>query len=339
MKRTVPVHKIFGTSGAAFIPALLLVFLFLMAACEGPAGPQGTGGKEGVKTPDISETLSASLAAKTGGGTAPWTVTVSGFDLSDDYAVKNLFHGIAAGIAGEDLIVLDLSDCGGWGIGFNTGIPLPDKSRFKAITLPASVISISDNTFAGFTALEEITAPGLRSIGAYAFQNCAALTTIDFPAARIVGDYAFMDCTGITSINLPEALSIGDSAFRNCAGIADMNLSKVNSIGTSAFACASNAAANTSLTTVNIPNATKIDTEAFRHCKALATVTLGATVPKIRASSAGIFRDTTGSGYITIRVPNAASGDYTAAGWVDTVAAGNIAQWGSQHNAIVMKTY
>jgi hypothetical protein len=73
----------------------------------------------------------------------------------------------------------------------------------------------------------------------------------------------------------------------------------------------------------------------FRYCAGLETLKLGPEVPTIDGS----FAQTGSAGSITIIVPAAAAGTYSAAGWVNTSAAGNIAKWGGTHKAIIMDTY
>lgn len=305
MKRTICIHPVFHVLKAA----LILLPLMLALACEGPAGPRGETGRDGDRYPDIQKAVSAALGAKTQDDEERWTVKVSGIDLSDDYAVENLFHGIAAGIEGEDLIILDLSDCGGWNMGFNPGIPPADKSRFAAIILPASLTDINDGmgvsegAFTGFSALESVTAPGLLSVGNYAFYNCTKLAAINLPNVSAIGDYAFacidrnVKNEGLTELVLPkvrsigkyafqwyailekvelqEAVSIDDYGFWNCPAIDTLVLPKVATIGDYAFAqSGTGASPNSVLGRLDLPEALSIGNYAFSQCIVIESVSL-----------------------------------------------------------------
>jgi hypothetical protein len=305
----------------------MVVFL---AACEGPTGPQGSAGPQGstgsqgptgstgdsgdtiininitgsATAGDIATAIQDAIDGISGAGVSgnPWIVNVSGVDLTNDYDVKHLFHGLALGIpTGE--ISLDLSGCTGWRLGFVDVSPA-DKSRIVALTLPpsiteipsalypipansrftdgfsalksltASVLSVGDYAFRD-TALETISLPAATSIGNSAFANCTALETISLPAAASIGGEAFAFCPALETISLPAATSIGSSAFYNCAALETISLPAATSIGNSAFYNC------TALETVSLPAATSIDIGAFYDCAALTTLTLGTTPPSL----------------------------------------------------------
>jgi hypothetical protein len=287
-----------------------LVFLLLLAACEGPAGPAGLSGKDGIDAPkavDITQYLSAALAEKTGGGADPWTVRVGNIDLNNDAAVAKLFRSIAGGIEGDDLIALDLSGCTGWGICYNPGILPADKARIVSITFPESLTEITDGTsgaaaFTGFSALKTISAPGLTYVGNYAFNGCTALETISLPKVTSIGDYAF---------------------------------------------AAASATPNAALTTLDLTNVRSIGNRAFGYCTSLTTLRLGPTVPSLPDQSTtaanGIFLQTGNSGSITIQVPGEKQSEYDNAGWKDAgYGINNISggiKFGTSHKAITISTY
>ncbi|MDR1100698.1 MAG: hypothetical protein LBL28_09470, partial [Treponema sp.] len=63
---------------------LILPVCFL-ASCGDLTGPQGEPGADGrdVIVRDTAYAVNAALAEKTGGGDDPWTLRVSGVDISD----------------------------------------------------------------------------------------------------------------------------------------------------------------------------------------------------------------------------------------------------------------
>jgi hypothetical protein len=268
---------------AAVSGGLALVLGLFLAGCEGPTGSTGPGGGKGTEPVDVSQYISAALEEKTGGGSDPWTVRVSGIDLNDDAQVAKLFRGVAAGIAGDEPVALDLSGCTGWGFCYNPGLLPADKARIVSITFPASLTEITDGTsgkaaFTGFSALKTVRAPGLAWVGNYAFNGCTALETLDLPEVTGIGNYAFAAAsatpnTTLTTLNFPGAKTIGDGAFRYYTAIASISLPKVTGIGNYAFAAVS-AAPNTTLTTVSLPKAETIGNYAFQYYTAIATLTL-----------------------------------------------------------------
>jgi hypothetical protein len=226
-------------------------------------------------------------------------------DLTNDYTVKSLIHGIAAGLGG-DSFSLDLSGCKGYSWGYVSGISTADKEKITALTLPPTVTEITGGVygagaFAGFSSLASCTATGVTDLGDYAFSGCTALATVNLPAAQTIGERAFYG-TSLTTVSLPQATTIGDYAFASCTDLETVSLPQATTIGNNAFyGC-------TSLTTVSFPLATSIG-GAFYGCTALATVTLDA------ATTIGdsAFSGCTTLG--TVSLPQATSiGDYTFSG-------------------------
>jgi hypothetical protein len=130
-------------------------------------------------------------------------------DLTDDYAVRNLIHGIAVGLTGNFSLVL--SGCTGYAWGYVSGIPAAEKARITAITLPDTVTHITSGpsttgAFAGYTSLAAVTAPGVTDLDAYAFSSCTALATLTLPMVQTIGNYAF-SYTGTQAL----ALTLGDT--------------------------------------------------------------------------------------------------------------------------------
>jgi hypothetical protein len=224
---------------------LLLLAALLFTACKGPQGDPGPvinitiNGQ--ASSEDIADAINTAISGATGGG--PWTVEVSGVDLTNDYAVRSLIHGIAAGLTGT--FELDLSGCTDTGTsyswGYVSGIPAADKARITALTLPASVTEITNGAssqtgaFAGFSSLTGVTATGVAALGAYAFYGCTALETLSLAAAQTIGNYAFSGCTALASLSLAAAQTIGAYAFYGCTALETLSLAAAQTIGNYAF--------------------------------------------------------------------------------------------------------
>lgn len=87
------------------------------------------------------------------------------------------------------------------------------------ITLPDSVISMSNYVFYGCRNLQRVKLPNnLSCISGGAFSYCESLTDIEIPESveRIKGS-AFEMCSGLYSITIPgDIVEIGDYAFEHC---------------------------------------------------------------------------------------------------------------------------
>jgi hypothetical protein len=91
----------------------------------------------------------------------------------------------------------------------------------EEVVIPAGVVDIANNAFAGNTSLKKITLPStLQKIGNEAFMGCSNLAEVVAPqniALNNIGTSAFKN-SGLTSIIVPYA-TVGESAFEGCANL------------------------------------------------------------------------------------------------------------------------
>ena len=161
--------------------------------------------------------------------------------------------------------------------------------QLKCANIPKSAGSIGKDSFAGCSAIEEITLPflgatensTLNSHFAYIFgasnqdKNSEftprTLKRVTLTATAAIDDGAFFGCSSIAEINLPDTLvSIGKDAFRGCASLNRVNVpDTVKHIGEYAFyACHG-------LLDVNIPSGIEIlEKFTFTECKSLTKITV-----------------------------------------------------------------
>ncbi|ELP86624.1 leucine rich repeat containing protein BspA family protein, partial [Entamoeba invadens IP1] len=102
---------------------------------------------------------------------------------------------------------------------------LSDKT---SLTLPNSVIEISQFAFSCCSNIEEIILPPhLMLIGENAFYNCKKLKEIKLPdLLEFIPDSCFAGCTSLSSVNFGTNVTmIGYNAFRDCAFI-DFSIEK-----------------------------------------------------------------------------------------------------------------
>ena len=135
------------------------------------------------------------------------------------------------------------------GNGYGNGI-FQNCSNLESLTLPESITSIGERTFAGCSKLAiEVYLPNLTSIAnAGVFQNsgitgvrslgrltsipngtsnwapfyyCRSLAYVNFPdTLALIGSYAFRQCSALTELTFPAALEqINDYAFWDCTSL------------------------------------------------------------------------------------------------------------------------
>ena len=141
----------------------------------------------------------------------------------------------------------------------------------RSVVIPEGVTAINPFTFAGCSALTEISIPDtVTVIGDCAFQSCTALSEIDIPASVTrIDSEVFWNCASLTSITIPDGVTrINDATFSLCTALTEITIpDSVTSIGYGAFQeCAA-------LTEITLSKGiTMIEDAAFKDCLNLQTV-------------------------------------------------------------------
>jgi hypothetical protein len=124
------------------------------------------------------------------------------------------------------------------------------NDHLKKIILPATLISIANNSFS----------------------FCSALETIELPnSVNFMGDAAFLYCTNLKEISLPDGITkLGRNAFFHCSTLHTIKLgSAVTSIGKEAFYDCIH------LDSIMLPNSLQsIESRAFAGCSKLSRITI-----------------------------------------------------------------
>ena len=168
---------------------------------QGEKGEQGNPGKDGVgitKTEIIDGCLWITYSNDPENPVNVGRVQASAAESSGTeglayYPLPDGTYGVAAG----NTLYLD-------------EIIIPSEYNGKAVT------QIIPNGFQNATNLKNITLPGsLITISDYAFDGCSKLTEITLPGSLItISDYAFDGCSNLTEITIPAAVTfIGKNAF------------------------------------------------------------------------------------------------------------------------------
>ncbi|MBQ8291033.1 MAG: leucine-rich repeat domain-containing protein [Clostridia bacterium] len=155
-----------------------------------------------------------------------------------------------------------------------------DCASLQAVVVPDSVTTMEYSAFEGCIALKEITLPnGLTEICEYTFRGCVALTDISLPdSVTRIETSAFENCRALKEIALPNGLtSLGERVFADCKELTAMAIpSGIENVWSALFyGCEK-------LTEISIPDGIKtIDSWAFGGCVALTEITLPSGVTSI----------------------------------------------------------
>ena len=99
-------------------------------------------------------------------------------------------------------------------------------SRLTSITIPDSVVGISDYAFYDCASLKSVTiGNSVTSIGENAFCSCDSLTNVTVgDSVTNIGVSAFSNCDALTSVTIGSGVtSIGRAAFNSCHSLASIN--------------------------------------------------------------------------------------------------------------------
>lgn len=133
------------------------------------------------------------------------------------------------------------------------------------VKLPGSVTEIGARAFAGCSALESISARGVRVLRDEVFSGDEKLKSALFSeAADAVGVRCFCGCTALKSLRFPGVRSVPEECFRECKALTELYLPAADSFGNRACL---DCAALTALT-VSWPDVRMIGVRSFSGCKA-----------------------------------------------------------------------
>ncbi len=141
----------------------------------------------------------------------------------------------------------------------------------SSLTIGNNVTEIGNNCFQFCEALKSVTIPNsVVSMGDYSFANCAVSSLTLGNSLEHIGNYAFYTCTSLRSVTIPNSVTdIGEHAFDFCINLSSLKIgTRVNYIGDNAFS-------NNVITSVTIPpSVTFIGEGAFAYCGSLRTLTI-----------------------------------------------------------------
>lgn len=123
----------------------------------------------------------------------------------------------------------------------SVGSSVFEYSDIEKISFPSSCSSISSYAFQKSN-LSYLYAPGVTTLGSYAFYLCVNLTSVSngmpngategmfLPSVKIAGDYTWGMCVYLESANLEKLTTIGQYAFEYCVYMTSCNLPLVSTL-------------------------------------------------------------------------------------------------------------
>jgi len=99
-------------------------------------------------------------------------------------------------------------------------------STATTISLPTTLKSVGENSFA-YTPVTTISLPeGVISIGASAFEGCSKLSSVVFPSTlEQIGNSAFINCSVLNNVGIPSGVTtISDYCFAECSALKNITI-------------------------------------------------------------------------------------------------------------------
>ena len=190
--------------------------------------------------------------------TSPTTLTDGNWRLS--VSLKNNSLTVTKVIDGVD--TLDLTS-----VENDTGYP---------------VTAFGNSACTSYTAITNLIAPSVTSLGYYSFKACSSLTNVVVSKdITTIGDEAFYNSSSLQRFSpttLPELTYIGGSAFRLAPIVGDFKLEKIQTINSFAFYL-------TKITSCYAPNTTALGSYAFAVQKAITNITLSPALKTISSDA------------------------------------------------------
>ena len=144
-----------------------------------------------------------------------------------------------------------------------TGGNYGDKSTLEEITISNEVTSIPSYSFSGYTTLNKVVAPNIKTIGAEAFNNTKALKEIDLSKVETISNNAFYG-TGIEVLDAPNLQMLGSEADAYSHIFGASALTEIKDLGSITFIPTGNG-----------------NSGCFRNCSSLKKVKLPETLTRI----------------------------------------------------------
>lgn len=139
--------------------------------------------------------------------------------------------------------------------------------KFCEITGCTALKNCASTTNMSSWVLEEVSLPGIETIGQYFFQNCGALKSVSMPDAKQVLYSAFYGA-GLLSVEGPQVTHMAKGAFQLNKNLTSVSFPKLETANGDTFKqCYA-------LTSVQLPAIVSASTNMFASCSALEYVSM-----------------------------------------------------------------
>lgn len=169
------------------------------------------------------------------------------------------------------------------------GLEAFQESKLENVTLPASLKTLSDNSFYTISTLKSVTVESnsnLEEIPSHSFANCANLESFTFSGSAnvtAISSNAFANDVKLKSFEIPNTVtSIGKGAFLNTPSLESVTFKEtasISEIGEGAFGYCG-------VKSMTLPQSvTTIKQQAFDHCANLKTIDIPANLTSVETGA------------------------------------------------------
>ena len=207
------------------------------------------------------------------------TVSAASSEDGFTYEALNGTYCTVTGYTGTDTDVVIPSELGGYIVQQISDDAFAGNTAIERVTFPATIEQTGSGIFSGCTSLTYVAFGGsLTSIENSTFRDCTSLTEFTVPAGiTSIGSYAFDGCTGLREISFPDTLTeIDHYAFSGCTGLESIDLpDSVTVISGYAFrGCENLASVKLPLSWQNVSTGSYSDRSPFYDCESLTEITI-----------------------------------------------------------------
>ena len=122
---------------------------------------------------------------------------------------------------------------------FGSGLRIIGHSVFASahlgdISLPLNIERIDNEAFI-MSDIRSIEMPGVKIIGASAFQSCPMLRSVSCGSVQTIGDSAFFGCSSLRELSIDTVQTVSSYAFKECTGLSTVRLPNISSLGDAVF--------------------------------------------------------------------------------------------------------
>ncbi len=172
---------------------------------------------------------------------------------------------------------------------FSEGYKSDHNSKLRSVTVPGTILSLSENSFEYCSELKSVTlSEGVETIEKNAFGECKKLKTLKIPNSVVtIGSGAFNGCSGLESMIIPAGVQSLAAPFGGCDALTKLAVDAANTVYDSRENCnavietATNSLVAGCRATVIPASVTAIGESAFSGLDMIQTISIPEGVTEI----------------------------------------------------------